>query len=330
MSDRFDEVFAQKQEKYRKQYPGKNNKFGVDMLARTSADRHFRESGDANFVRNAPLMNDPAGRDSIESDAGVQQSNLAGAQPNVSAPVQAGQSDADYFSTVFGKAGGIGGDPRAAGDDDAEAGTEVAPESAPKKQGWGTRIWNGLKGLGGMLKNASGYNLIRHGLFGANFRRGKARKNAAKKEALTKQIASAAPGSSEMKRLQSEFNVADHKLFTNQAKLGQHRQYYTGRKMANEFSSAFSGKHMGMRDENKPFFNGDISQQDDDDTASEGSSSQSLSERRPSPAPMEPQRQASLPKAPMKDDRWNVVQAQQQHGSNDDLQYDAYGNVIFE
>ena len=153
---------------------------------------------------------------------------------------------------------------------------------------------------------------------------------AAKKEALTKQIASAAPGSSEMKRLQSEFNVADHKLFTNQAKLGQHRQYYTGRKMANEFSSAFSGKDMGMRDENKPFFNGDISQQDDDDTASEGSSSQSLSERRPSPAPMEPQRQASLPKAPMKDDRWNVVQAQQQHGSNDDLQYDAYGNVIFE
>lgn len=133
-----------------------------------------------------------------------------------------------------------------------------------------------------------------------------------------------------MKRLQSEFNVADHNLFTNQAKLGQHRQYYTGRKMANEFSSALSGKDLGMRDENKPFFNGDISQQDDDDTASDGSSSQSLSERRPSQAPMEPQRQASLPKAPMKEDRWNVVQAQQQHGSNDDLQYDAYGNVIFE
>lgn len=315
MTADFDEVFAQKQEKYRKQYPGKQNKGGVDIMARQSADRHLRESGDANFIRNVPQQDAPAGQESVDS---------ASAR-HVAAPAQTGQSDTDYFSTVFGKAGGVGKHPQDADDDDAEA----APEAAPKKQGWGTRLSNGLKGFGGILKNLSGYNLIRHGLFGANFRRGKAKKNAAKKEALTKQIASAAPDSSEMKRLQSEFNVADHKLFTNQVKLGQHRQYYTGRKMANEFSSAFSGNDMGMKEERKPFFNGDVSQHDDD-TDSEGSSSSSVSERRLSPAPMEPQRQAPVNQAPVKDDRWNVVQAEQQNRPLSDLHYDANGQVKFD
>ncbi len=318
MTADFDEVFAQKQEKYRKQYPGKQNKGGVDILARQSAYRHLRESGDANFIRNVPQQDAPAGQDSVDSASA----------PHVAAPAQTGQSDTDYFSTVFGKAGGVGKHPQDADDDDAEA----APEAAPKKQGWGTRLSNGLKGFGGILKNLSGYNLIRHGLFGANFRRGKAKKNAAKKEALTKQIASAAPGSSEMTRLQSEFTVADHKLFTNQAKLGQHRQYYTGRKMANEFSSAFSGNEIGvegMSDETKDFYNGNV-RKNGYATDSEGSSSSSVSERRLSPAPMEPQRQAPVTQAPVADDRWNVVQAHQQNRPLSDLQYDANGQVKFD
>ena len=325
----YDDVLQQKLEKYRQQFPGKENKRGVEMLARSSVDRHFRESGDADFRRNAPLRNAPAGHDSIDSDAPQRQPAIAQAQPQLGAPVGGGTSDADYLNQVFGKAGGLRDGFRA--DDDADdAPDAVQPEeqaAGPKKQGWGSRLWNGLKGFGGILKNVTGYNLIRHGLFGANFRRGKVNKNAEKKQRLAQQIREAQPGSADMKRLQSEFNVVDHKLFTNRAKLGQHRQYYSGRKMANEFTSLFRGRNMGMAEGRKPFFTGGIVEEQENEVPVRAMSERAMvaPPEPPVQAPPKPQVQA-----PVKDDTWNVAQAQQQYGGGDDLQYDEYGNPIFD
>ena len=48
--------------------------------------------------------------------------------------------------------------------------------------------------------------------------------------------------------MENEFSKVDHKLFTNRAKLGMHRQYYTGRMMAREFTRLGRGTDLKMRD----------------------------------------------------------------------------------
>lgn len=287
-------------------------KAGADLLARSSAARHFRESGNPNFRRNAPLQVAPAGHDSIESEAPEEQAAVPQAQPSLGAPVTDGVSDADFFSQVFGKAGGLNdGFHSGKNDGDANEGAQADSGEAdgPKKLGWGSRLWNGLKGLGGILKNVTGYNLIRHALFGANFRRGKVNKNFKKATALINQMQDAAPGSDERRKLESEYTKVDHKLNTNRSKLGLHRQYYTGRMMAREFTRLGRGTDLKMRENEgfRHFMTGGIEGGRDPFVAAAAARSKA--------------------RAPEPD--FDVIKNQQNHDDNDDLEYDENGNVIF-
>lgn len=207
-------------------------------------------------TQNQPLVQDSAGGMSDDGDAG--QPKLNGNDPYLFPPGLATDAKGDYqyqdrddIEQMFAKAGGLGDgrkDPPLNSEDADGAEAESGQADGAKKLGWGSRIWNGIKGIGGILKNATGYNLIRHGIFGANFRRGKVNKNFKKATALAGQIKAAAPGSAERSKLENEFSKVDHKLFTNRAKLGMHRQYYTGRMMAREFTRLGRGTDLKMRD----------------------------------------------------------------------------------
>lgn len=272
----------------------------ADERARQSAERAYA-AGD--FAKQAPAQQSvinpfPKDADHSSIDEAPVAANVKQAEPRIG---QDGQYI--YDDNVEDMFVHVGGYPSTV-------------ESEPKKHGWGRRLWNGLKGVGGFLKNATGYNLIRHGLFGANFRRGKVKKNAAKVDELRAQIAQAEPGTENMRQLQTQFNVADHKLFTNQVKLGKHRQYYTGRKMANEFTSLFKGRDMEMRDGLKHFFTGGASPVEDP-----------LAPLPAQPNPDQTQVQAEgQVQEPAKleepNDDWNVAKAQQQYRQQSDLMYD--------
>jgi len=326
MSQSYDDLYEDKQTKYHRKYQaGEISLFDVDDRARQSAERAYA-AGD--YAKQAPAQQSvinpfPKGADHSSIDSSIDEApvaaNVKQAEPRIGDDGQYIYDDnvEDIFAHV-------GGDPfrdRKNDDDD-----QSTVESEPKKHGWGRRLLNGAKGVVGFLKNATGYNLIRHGLFGANFRRGKVKKNAARVDELRAQIAQAEPGT-DTRQLQSQLSVAEHKRFTNQVKLGKHRQYYTGRKMANEFTSLFKGRDMEMRDGFKPFFNGGASTGEEDPANFQ-------SEARPSRTQTsndQSERQVQVP-ALLKEpnDDWNVAKAQQQYRQQSDLMYDENGQVVFD
>jgi len=339
MTAQYDDVLQEKLEKYRKQFPGKQNKNGVEMLARSSADRHFRESGDANYRRTSPLQDASdgngglAGHDSIDSEPQLAQAPGPGAQGG-----GGGLSDTDYLKQMFAPAGGLEDDSAAEADD---AGSEQAAGTAgAKKLGWGSRLWNGLKGLGGIVKNLSGYNLIRHGLFGANFRRGKVNKNFKKATALAGQIQAAAPGSDERRALENQYAKVDQKLYTNRAKLGLNRQYYTGRMMAREFTRLGRGTDLKMTEDSpgfRHFMTGGIEGGRDPVRAAqrrapsidEESEAQVPARREPAPQSRAEPQDKPRAKPQLANEDLDVIRAQQGH-DDDDLDYDEYGNPVYE
>lgn len=134
------------------------------------------------------------------------------------------------------------------GDDDGQA-----PAAKPKRS-FGNRVKGFFKGAGrmaqglwGLGKNLTGYNLLRHGLIGANFRRAKLNKNLAKWNSRGKTDAErfTAPDAWKLQR----------KIERNRLMLANHRHYYTGLRMANEFRRG-AGKESIKATELPQFFHG--------------------------------------------------------------------------
>jgi len=310
--------------------------------------------------KNQPLLisnhpHSPA-RSSDQDDDDAGQDRLPTKNPYYYPPGLATDAQGDYLyqdrddiEQMFAKVGGLGeGRKNAPADPEDADGAQAESGEAPgsKKLGWGSRIWNGLKGIGGILKNVTGYNLIRHGLFGANFRRGKVNKNFKKATALINQIQAAAPGSDERQKLESEYTKVDHKLNTNRSKLGLHRQYYTGRMMAREFTRLGRGTDLKMRENEgfRHFMTGGIEGGRDPHVAAAVARSKArAAEPEPAlePERLLPARRAPLPQAPQQrmqppaqqqlaNDDFEVIRNQQAHDDNDDLEYDENGKVIFQ
>ena len=312
---------------------------GADLAARASLKNRWtlddnenfvRKGANQDFVRNAPVQQ---AHDSIDSDSG----GLPGGPMNAPGQEPRTNAEGDYvyddnIDDMFGAVGGLG-------DKDDEASVDAPPE----KLGWGKRIWSGLKGLGGFVKNLSGYNAIRHGLIGANFRRGKVRKNMAKVQALQERLGDIKTQSrlgnnivtpEEGDQIQRQFDGAEKKLVHNQKKLGEHRRYYKGKEWKNEWSRLFKGRDAAMTKKERPFFHGKVQAPAAVDDAE--SDRQSMPVSRNVDAPALPQvdspaavpqpRQQPAPVQQQRKDDWNVAQFQ---GHSDDLDLDANGQVIF-
>jgi hypothetical protein len=131
-------------------------------------------------------------------------------------------------------------------------------KSRPQKSIWksiGGGISRFAKGMGGLVKNLSGYNLLRHGLIGANYNRGQVKKNTAKRdEALAQLNAHNDPKTQDARRaemgieafkmrgaeLNSAFMKYDQGIDKSRIALMDNRSHYTGYHMANNFKRAFS------------------------------------------------------------------------------------------
>lgn len=347
----YEDILEDKQAKYHRQYlDGQISQWDVLDRARQSADR-AHAAGD--YAKNTPAQQpqvntfpQAAGRDSIDDDDDqlLQQPRTQNALPDVDE--KGFYVYNDNLDDMFAAVGGLGD-------------KDDAPDDAPKAQaqeklGWGSRLWNGLKGIGGLLKNVTGYNMIRHGLFGANFRRGKVKKNQARLQDIQRaqaeewsNIALGKPALSEEQAvaLSRRENEVQRKLFKNRTKLGEHRRYYAGKEWKNEWSRLFTGRDAKIKEEDRKFFLGDVpataaatTDEDDSSPASVGVGSpppqqQAVPQSKPSPKQIVPMQKPAPPPpvatAPQNDE-WDVVKAQQQYGGNDDLQLDAYGNPIYD
>jgi len=209
-------------------------------------------------VAQKPLIR-PA---SADSDA-----DIPYASPHVSGEVSpdqgqdgqvGGMSDQADLDRIFANVGGYNDDgPRRRG---GGGGSERGKKSIWKSIGGG--ISRFAKGLGGVVKNLSGYNLIRHGLFGANYNRGQVKKNTAKYN-QTLQDLTAHNDPSTLAARQAEMGHAaftqrgndlhsamvkyDRRMDKSRIALMNNRMQYSGYHMANNFKRAFSDGNIKPR-----------------------------------------------------------------------------------
>lgn len=245
----YEDIYEDKHEKYQRQYlNGEIRQWDVEPRARASADR-AHEAG--NYVREVPAQQPGANPFPRRSSSSVSE---GGGGVTLDENGEYRYEDDPVLEGMFANVGGLHNAMRN-DDDGASAGAPDQPGPAAKL-GWGSRLWNGVKAVGGILKNLSGYNLIRHGIGGA-FRKAKIRKNQAKLEAAQEgldelKLAGKAvdesgkpvnrPDPVRGRQLQKQFDEAEGKLHFNRLKLGEHRKYRTGREWKNEWSRLFTGR----------------------------------------------------------------------------------------
>lgn len=238
----YEDIYEDKHDKYQQQYyDGQIRQWDVEGLARASADR-AHEAGD--YVRRAPLQapanNGRAGEGSRQSSSSVSD---GGGGVALDENGEYTYADDPVLEGMFANVGGL---QKALRNDDDEAGDgAAAPAASSAKLGWGSRLWNGAKALGGFIKNFTGYNAVRHGIAGA-FRKRKIRKNQEKldaaREGLDDLKAGGYGGGPHGRSLQQQFDEAERKVHFNRLKLGEHRKYRTGREWKNEWSRLFTGR----------------------------------------------------------------------------------------
>ena len=138
-----------------------------------------------------------------------------------------------------------------------EAGKPSRQNESPKKSAWssiGGGIKRFAKGIGGLVKNLSGYNLIRHGLIGANWNRYQRNKYSQKYDETNTALA-AHNDPANIARLKEELgsegyaqrgnqlhnNLIKYDRSMDKARFGlmSNRMHYTGYHMANNFKRAF-------------------------------------------------------------------------------------------
>lgn len=213
--------------------------------------------------------------------------------------------------------GGLRSGSGSVGSDDARP----APDPGQKKLCCGSRLWNGVKGTWGAVRNVTDCNLLRHGIGGA-FRKSKIRKNEAKLAAArdgldTMKLAGMAGVEPDPKRggqLPTQFDGAERKLHYNRAKLGMHRKYRTGRVMRNEWSRLFTGREVEDSAAEKRYFQGLVRTSGvaaaPVDTSSASNSSQPHERRDAAPGGPVPAQPDDLVResGPVQDDRYGSAQ----------------------
>lgn len=146
-----------------------------------------------------------------------------------------------------------------------EASKPSRGNSSAKKSVWssiGGGISRFAKGVGGLVKNLSGYNLIRHGLIGANWNRYQRNRNDEKYNE-TNAALKAHNDPANMAQLRQELGEEGYTQRGNQlhgdlikydrnmdkARLGlmSNRMHYTGYHMANNFKRAFSDRNISPK-----------------------------------------------------------------------------------
>lgn len=289
----YEDIYEDKHEKYQRQYlNGEIRQWDVEPRARASADR-AHEAG--NYVREVPAQQPGANPFPRRSSSSVSEGG-GGVTLDKNGEYQ--YEDDPVLEEMFANVGGLHNAMRN-DDDGASAGAPDQPGPAAKL-GWGSRLWNGVKAVGGILKNLSGYNLIRHGIGGA-FRKAKIRKNQAKLEAAQEgldelKLAGQAVDESGTpvnrrdpvrgRQLQKQFDEAEGKLHFNRLKLGEHRKYRTGREWKNEWSRLFTGRDAKLSAARNRYQHGyDYTRPDD--APSSGTASASVSSDSSEAAPVD-------------------------------------------
>ncbi len=177
-------------------------------------------------------------------------------------PGESADSDLDrVFAGVGGyeqpKAAAIADD-RLSSPDSQDVQAAQPAKKKPKKSAWAS-IGGGLsrfaKGLGGVVKNLSGYNLIRHGLIGANYNRRQARIRQKKQYETEAQLSTHLDPAKksqlieemgydgyvqEEARLQGKNQKYLQGVDRARIGLATNRRNYTGYNMVNNFKRAFS------------------------------------------------------------------------------------------
>lgn len=156
-------------------------------------------------------------------------------------------SDQADLDRIFANVGGLDG-----------ASKPSRGNSSAKKSVWssiGGGISRFAKGVGGLVKNLSGYNLIRHGLIGANWNRYQRNRNDEKANEMNAAL-KAHNDPANIARLKEELgsegyaqrgnqlhsNLIKYDRNADKARLGlmNNRMNYSGYNMANNFKRAFS------------------------------------------------------------------------------------------
>lgn len=230
---------------------------------------------DSDFLRSAPDRGEPESPDVAPNfigggyqpkDADEEESNPRASEllqqaddddsvapASESNPFEANDDVDPELDRVFAKVGGY--EPAPA----ATAAAEAAKQPAKRKKSVWKSIGGGIsrfaKGIGGVVKNLSGYNLIRHGLIGANYNRGQLRKREAKwsqatealkahnnPESKAQLIAEMGADGYQERATQLAANEMRLQASTDKARLGlmMNRRNYSGFNMANNFKRAFS------------------------------------------------------------------------------------------
>ncbi len=236
------------------------------------------QGADSDFLRNSPDRGDddsPANHASHRF--GAYDPNESDRAMSAHASVPAQQQDDDDSHESVHEAATSGEDPlQAGGEPDPEldrvfravGGFEEANKiedgkgkrvARPKNKSVWKSIGGGIsrfaKGIGGLVKNVSGYNLIRHGLIGANWNRGQMKRNRAKLNEATREYdefmnpndlasrrAEMGDEAFEVRRseLSTAKNQADSKHDKSLQALVDNRKHYSGFHMASNFKRAFS------------------------------------------------------------------------------------------
>lgn len=196
-----------------------------------------------------------------EQDDDDSQESVHEAAPAEQDPLRVKNEPDAELDRVFGAVGGF----EEANKTENDKGNRAArPTNKSVWKSIGGGISRFAKGMGGLVKNVSGYNLIRHGLIGANWNRGQMKRNRAKLNEATREydefmntndLASrrAEMGDEAFEVRRSELsrakNQADSKHDKSWQALVDNRKHYSGFHMASNFKRAFSNGEIAPNQE---------------------------------------------------------------------------------